>query len=79
MYQKLNVHAPKTIRPELANEQDKARVSLANAAKDGHLNPDSTFKGGFDGCVAYMQTEAGGDHSAEGAKKICGSIAASKG
>ncbi|HXP59816.1 MAG TPA: hypothetical protein VN829_04945, partial [Dongiaceae bacterium] len=41
-----------------------------------HLNPDGTFKGGFDGCVLHMKDCEG--HSEESAKKICGAIAANK-
>ena len=52
---------------------------LANAAKCDHLNPDGSFVNGFDGCVLHMQSECGGGHSEESAKKICGSIAAAKG
>ena len=55
-----------------------AQEGLKANDKNAHLNDDGTFKGGFDGCVVYMQTEAGGGHSKESATKICGSIAAAK-
>jgi hypothetical protein len=44
-----------------------------------YFNTDGTFKDGFDGCVRYMQSDKGGGHSEESAKKICGKIAAMKG
>jgi phage I-like protein len=42
-----------------------------------YLNPDGTFKNGFDGCVAYMINVEG--HDEDSAKKICGYIAKQKG
>lgn len=40
-----------------------------------HLNPDGTFKDGFDGCVLHMMSDCGGGYDEESAKKICGAIA----
>jgi phage I-like protein len=42
-----------------------------------YLNPDGTFKNGFDGCVQYMMNVEG--HDEDSAKKICGYIAKQKG
>ena len=64
-----------------ADEMNKALRGLRTKAKDGkdsHLNADGTFKGGFDGCCEFMQSEAGGGHSEESAKAICGKINADK-
>lgn len=44
--------------------------------KSPYMNPDGTFKGGFDGCVLHMTKMEG--HSEESARKICGSIAQQK-
>ena len=44
--------------------------------KSAYLNPDGTFKNGFDGCVLHMTRAEG--HSEESAKKICGYINAHK-
>ncbi len=41
-------------------------------SKSPYLNPDGTFKGGWDGCIAHMTQIEG--HSAESAAKICGYI-----
>jgi phage I-like protein len=61
----------------LTNEPNMRTIHpLSNSQKCAHMNPDGSFKGGFDGCVLHMQTCEG--HSEESAKKICGSIAAAK-
>jgi len=44
---------------------------LIKAKKDGHLNPDNTFKGGFKGCVSYQK---GKGLSGESAGKLCAYI-----
>ncbi len=51
-----------------------ALLFLAAAGKK-HLNPDGTFKGGFDGCVLAMK---GQGHSQASAEAICGKIAQNK-
>jgi phage I-like protein len=43
-----------------------------SSARDAYLNPDGTFKNGFEGCVAYMQEVEG--HDEESARKICAAI-----
>lgn len=44
---------------------------LEKAKKDSHLNPDGTFKGGFEGCVSYQK---GKGLSANSARKLCAYI-----
>ncbi len=60
---------------ELARPVDPDLVSIELAKASGKVNPDGTFKGGFDGCVVHM---TGQGYSTESAKKICGKINAMK-
>ncbi len=46
-------------------------ADLEKAKKDGHLNPDNTFKGGFKGCVSHQE---GKGLSGESARKLCAYI-----
>lgn len=56
-------------------------IPLATLKKSGngdkYKNPDGTFKGGWEGCMAYFQNEKG--LSKESATKMCGYIKARKG
>lgn len=56
--------------------------SLAKERRDGpyaqwrdqYLNPDGSFKGGFDGCVAAMMNRPGNPLPEENARKLCAYI-----
>jgi hypothetical protein len=58
------------------NEPNIPVPPVTTANESDYKNSDGSFKGGFDGCVAYMQTDSGGGHDEDSAKKICGKIAA---
>lgn len=58
----------------LADWYARDRFSI-DAKCDEHKNPDGTFKGGFEGAVAYFQCRG---YSKEVAEKIAGKIAAEK-
>lgn len=69
----------------------KRKGLILTAAKSSkYNNPDGTFKkmscpdnpddeSKFCGCVRYMMSKEGGNHSLESAKKICAKIAQNKG
>lgn len=46
--------------------------TILNEKKCGHMNPDQTFIGGFDGCVEHMMECEG--HDQDSATKICAYI-----
>lgn len=55
------------------SDEDIAKDVIAKADKNSeYINEDGTFKGGFQGCVAYMQNEKG--LSEDSAKKLCAYI-----
>ena len=77
--EKMAVRFKKLSKFRLFFNASPRRQTQSSNAKSDYLNPDGTFKDGFKGCVAHMQTEEGGAHSEASATKICGSIAAQSG
>lgn len=52
-----------------ANDRDGSGKAALRAR---YMNPDGTFKGGFDGCMRYMQEVEG--HDEDSARRICAYI-----
>ncbi len=57
------------------HEEAEMKAEKSKDGKSKYLNPDGTFKGGFDGAVKYFMSQG---YSKESAEKIAGKIAAEK-
>lgn len=59
-------------KPEVVKETSQETVKAGSSCRDRYVNPDGTFKNGFDGCVEYFMRCRG--LKKENAQRLCAYI-----